>query len=52
MAVTRAAHQIRVRPSATKCGAGARVARPWVAGRTGSARIFCGHDHVWPSVQA
>jgi hypothetical protein len=52
VAVMRAAHQILVRPCAAKRGAGARVARPSVAGRTRSARIFCGHDHVWPSVQA
>jgi hypothetical protein len=33
-------------PGAIVCGqhgASARVARPWVAGRTGSAGILCGH---------
>jgi hypothetical protein len=31
-------------------GVGIIVARPWVAGRTGSTRIFCGQNRVWSNV--
>jgi hypothetical protein len=31
-------------------GVGAGVARPWVAGHTGSARIVCGQNRVWSNV--